>query len=72
MRRRLPLTILAVLAIAVMVALAMKGTRWPDRSDRAAVDRPDSLARADSIARVRAASAEEPPCVASRVGLPCR
>ena len=72
MRRRLPLTILAVLALAVMVALATKGATWRDRAGRAAAARPDTLAQADSIARARAASAEEPPCVASRVGLPCR
>ena len=72
MRRRLPLTIIAVLALAVTVMLVVRGATWRDGADRETANRPDSVAQADGTARVEATSVEEPPCVASWLGLPCR
>ena len=72
MRRRLPLTILAAFALVIAVTLVLRSTAWRDSADGAVADRPDSLATIDSTARARAAAAEEPSCVAGRIGLPCR
>lgn len=72
MRRRLLLAGLAGLLIATAVVLAVQGkSAGRGETEAAAAGQRDSLARSDTAARVASQPAEEPPCVASRLGLPC-
>ena len=83
MRRRWPLVLCTVLAAAT-IALVVRSPGTPaadarhghahggrDSLERDSLGR-DSVLAANDSAAVAAPADEEPPCIASRLGLPCR
>jgi hypothetical protein len=65
-RRRLALALLAALTAVTVALLALRGPAGAARDQRDGGTRPDSAAPADSQPFY------DPPCLASRLGLPCR
>ena len=69
MRRRISLTLLAVLVILVVVVSTRYSSR--NRVTRRVTPANDSLARLDSAAQADAREAIDTMCFAARIGLPC-
>jgi hypothetical protein len=72
MRRRLSLALLTALAFFAIVMVTRHlspGARAANKV--ASPDARDSVARRDSARRASAAEDYDPPCFASRIGLPC-
>ena len=74
MRGRLSLALSAILVVLAVVATTRRP--WSGSGSArpvASADSPrDTMARPDSAAPADSALVEDPPCLASRVGLPCR
>jgi hypothetical protein len=72
MRRRLSLALLTVIAFfAIVVASRYLSPRTRAPNKGATTRAQDSLARLDSARRASAGEDFDPPCFASRIGLPC-
>ena len=72
MRRRLSLALLTAIAfLAIVVATRYLSARTRAPSNGVSPRDRDSLARLDSTRRPRAGEDFDPPCFASRIGLPC-
>ena len=72
MRRRQSLVILVALSVGAAIAFSVRmPVELEEAGDTAEVPR-DSLAQTDSQPSTALLEVEEPPCVASRLGLPCR
>lgn len=76
-RREFALALLAALTVIAVTTFAIPDSARSDAAEPAARTGTDSLApsdstaRRDSIARATAGTAHDPPCLASRLGLPC-